>query len=52
MVYNFVLDMLGGVLPAAYGFIPYVISGLLLFVFCAVILNLFMGAFASFFFKS
>lgn len=52
MLHNFVVDIIGGPLPVAYAFIPYVLSGLLLFVFSAIILNFVFGAISQFIFKS
>lgn len=52
MFLDFVRDMLGGVLPPAYDFIAYILSGVVLLVFVAVILNLFFNSITSFFFKS
>lgn len=52
MLYDFVVGMLGGSLPAVYGFVPYIVSGLLLFVFVACLFNFFINTMLQFFFKS
>lgn len=52
MFLDFVVDMLGGSVPDALAFIPYIFAGLMLLVFVGAILNFFFGSVHSFFFKS
>lgn len=52
MLYNFVVNLLVGGYSPALAFIPLVVSGILVFVFVAVILNFFFSSISQFLFKS